>query len=582
MITGSEGADGFLSKIAFANTEETGIEAYCDDRLSRGISDYSVSRGEAWLYLFVFILLAPLSGYPKDRAPARVAEEVRQEAALPNQGPVGRPLPLAGSWNTGAWRSGYGPDYQITMIEQGHFLLPWFQLDMPGGKGVNPTYYEKALKRCAELKLPISFISTQWERLLSEDRNYLKLPAASNPNVVKADYGGERMVSPFGPVQPWTDIGKKWTTSSIFRQVQTWYPNPPRVVFVSNNEHAKLTWRDADQDRRYVASYGAKTSDEKKREAVGQGWIKRYRALQEGMRAGLLNSAWKQNSIFVGYNAFGGSAFGRWPGWRNYSLATKNHIEPWPWPLAWDGASVPFYTHDWDSSTDYTVWSPLVGAMNWVFMLDEAYRLNPNYWFELSIWDGNQPGKKSDKRAYYAKLGQTYTPARYAGMVKFGMWLLRPRVVREFRGPQQTMRETGPYFLAIVGAVDDVHQNPILKDFWRNGVLVPNRNVKHPYQDNIPPEYAGKDRWFLLDTNLDPKRPWKLTTEIPVFSITLAKGMAPNKEWLVYAYSPLANRSNVVLNIPEYGPIKVNCDPGGDYFVVKQKGRSLEQLRTHG
>ena len=38
---------------------------------------------------------------------------------------------------------------------------------------------------------------------------------------------------------------------------------------------------------------------------------------------------------------------------------------------------------------------------------------------ELSTWDGNVPGQANDKRMLYARLG---------------MWLTRPRLIREFRG----------------------------------------------------------------------------------------------------------------------------------------------------
>ena len=43
--------------------------------------------------------------------------------------------------------------------------------------------------------------------------------------------------------------------------------------------------------------------------------------------------------------------------------------------------------------TDYTLWSPQIETMNWVFMLDEVQRTRPEFWFELSTWDGNVPGQ---------------------------------------------------------------------------------------------------------------------------------------------------------------------------------------------
>lgn len=554
--------------------------AGCADTTFLGMLESVKPDGNPWLLFLVACLLTGPTGVIADNV-AQTAEEIRAEALRPNTGEIGRPLPLAASWNTGTRKNTYDPGYQIKMIERGHHLLPWFALDMPKGwtDVKSPlAYYQKALKRCAELDLPISFISTQWERLLSDDAAWLKLPPSKNPNVENTQGSIVASVSPFGPVNPWFEVGHEWLSSSTVKSLQLWYPNPPKIIFISNNEHRKLVWHDAATDKRYIQTHGLNTTDEDKRQAVGEGWIERYRALQNGMREGLGSADWRQNSIFVGYEAFGGPSFGRWYGWTDYSLATRKHLEPWPWPLAWDGGSPSYYAHDWNPSTDHNVWSPLIESMNWVFMQEEAYRLNPGFWFEISIWDGNQPGSPSDKRAYYAKLGQSYSPQRYAGMVKFGMWLLRPRVLREFRNPDQTLAETEPYFLEIVKAVDSVYDNPILKGFWRTGRLVPNRHHAHPYQASIPPEYSAKDRWFLLDTNLDSQWPWGLQTEIPVFSLCLEKGTAPNREWLVYAHSPLGNKSTVTVTIPNYGNITVDTEPSGNYYLVSEKNKTAKPV----
>ena len=528
---------------------------------------------------FLAIALLPIQGCTGNLGP-QVAKEIRAEAILPNDSPKGHPLPLATSWKTGGYRkNGYEPDYQIDMIEQGHHLLPGFQLDRVQNSTDTANmidYYQKSLNKCSELSLPISFISTQWESVLTNDKAYFGLPSAQNPNVVKANGSVSPMVSPFGAIEPWSQVGKQWTATEVMRQLQAWYPNPPKVIFISNNEHSKLRWQDANTDQRYIAHYDTNTTDETKRQAVGQGWIERYRALQNGMRDGLANSNWKRNAIFVGYDAFGGSAFGRWGGWINYSLYIPNRIEPCP--LAWDGASPSYYVNDWNPSTDYTVLSPQIESMNWIFMQDEANRLNPNFWFEMSVWDGSQPKKASDKRAFYAKQGQTYTPERYAGMVKFGMWLLRPRAVREFRGWVETRAETETYFLEIVKAVDNVYNNSVLKDFWRKGRLVPNPLHTHPYQSNIPVEYSSKARWFLLDTSLDPKRPWSLNTEIPVFSLCLEKGVTPQREWLVYLHSPLGKHDKVKLTIPNYRDIEVDSNPSGNYYLVQEKSKTVKPL----
>src|SRR5690606_8005236 len=130
------------------------------------------------------------------------------------------------------------------------------------------------------------------------------------------------------------------------------------------------------------------------------------------------------------------------------------------------------------------------------------------------------------------------------------LWLLRPRVLREYRGYTSrgwstTNDEAEPWFLTLAANVDRVYQNQTLQTFWRKGELVPNRAHPHPYQVTVPEEYKNVDRWFLLDTNLDPPRPWKLETEIPVYSIALVDGAVGNRRWLVYAHSPLQERKGV-------------------------------------
>ena len=199
----------------------------------------------------------------------------------------------------------------------------------------------------------------------------------------------------------------------------------------------------------------------------------------------------------------------------------------------------------------------------------------PRFWFEISTWDGNVK-EPNDKRAFYAKKGQTYNPERYGGMVRFGMWLLRPRVVREFRGWTELRSVQGPYFLAIVEAVDEVYTDATLRRFWRKGLLAPNRKYPHPYQVDVPDEYKNEDRWFLLDTNLDPQRPWKPDTELPVFAVALVLGKAPEREWLVYAHAPLGMKRKVEVTIPEYNTVEIDVPPtGAFYHVLEKTGKAI-------
>jgi hypothetical protein len=491
-----------------------------------------------------------------------------------------RQLPLAAHWNLGEAENGFSPQYQMRMIGEGHKLLPWFRMpnvEWAADDAQWTKYYEAPLKAARAKKLPLSLVSSQWEGLLTSDATYLGLPSDSNPNVIGPDGKVRAELSPFGAIAPWRDVGRRWGSSPLMKRIEAWYPDPPQLLFVSNNEATRLWWVKAEEDAHYLKRYGRGRSDDFKRKAVGDGWIERYRALQQGIREGLSSTLWKQRVIFVGYDAFGPPHFGRWPGWMEYSLYSNGRIDPRP--LAWDGGSPSFYVFNWNESTDYTVFSPQIEAMNWLFMLREAERLNPSFWFEISTWDGNELEQGNDKRKLYASRGQTYSPERYGGMVQFGMWLLRPRVVREFRGWRETLPQAEPYFLPIVAAVDRVHSDATLSKFWRSGELVANRSRQHPYQTSIPPEYQSAERWFLLDTTLDPRQPWSLGTEIPVFSLALLTGSSPSRQWLVYAHSPLRNRSDVSISIPDYRSITVNVSVGGSFYLVNESNRSVQPIK---
>jgi hypothetical protein len=258
----------------------------------------------------------------------------------------------------------------------------------------------------------------------------------------------------------------------------------------------------------------------------------------------------------------------------DYSLYRQGRIDPNP--LAWDGGSPSFYLYNWMANTDFSVFSPQVESMNWIFMLQEAYKLNPSFWFEMSVWDGHEPGAQNDKRLTIARAGQFFSPSRYAGMVQFGMWLLRPRVVREFRGWQDTLASEEAYFLPIVDAVDSVYANPTLQAFWRKGALVANTKYQHPYQWNIPPEYQTSARWFLLDTSLDPRRPWDLNTRLPVFALALVTGAAPGRQWLLYAHAPSGDRQSVSITIPDYKPVTVDVSVGGSFYLVDERANQIQ------
>jgi len=483
------------------------------------------------------------------------------------------PLPLASSWSAGLTPLGFSPAWQIEQIRRGRYLLPWFWAGTPpadpakdpGYSTVSDAiYYGSAIGYLARHRLPLSFDMPPWEVLL----------ARVSPAFAKTDASGRQLaISPFSPIAPWYAAGRAWARDPSLMQLQRLYPNPPLVLFISDNESDRLT----PDDLHAPYSVNASSRIIARRRAIGDAWIARYEAMIRGFRDGLAAPGWRAQALFIGYDAFVTSAMGRWGGWGAYSLYVPRRTEPWPY--AWDGASVSYYVHDWAPDADYIVWSPEIEAMNYVPVLAEVRRKKPDFWFEISTWDGQQPGRPSDKLLFYAKRGQSYSPDRYGGMVQFGMWLLRPRVVRDFRGSLDDERiRFGPYFDRIMDAVTRVHRDPVLRDFWRYGRLVANSAGGHPYEAAMPPDLASHPRWFLLDSPQNPPRPWQLTTSLAVYSLALVRGRAPHREWLVYAFSPLRPSAVVSVQLPGGPEARVRAADAGAFTLIEE-GKPLPLTR---
>jgi hypothetical protein len=520
-----------------------------------------------------------------------VAQEIRNEALMLPDGQQGRPLPLVSHWNMGSYGKGWTPDYQVELLDKGHHILPW--MSWPQG---NPEADEKARERflvyygelihyCRELELPISFRGTQWEAMLVK-KEYRELPSEECPAVVTPEGEVIPKLSPFGPVDKWREPAREYVNTPAMKKVQEMYPDPPLILFVSNNEAPDLRWHQVHTSKRYLDRYGLDRSDEFKRRVVSQGWMERYPVMFKAMRDALINDTWKKNVRFVGYGSFGPSHFGRWAGWKEYSLITDEWIDPQP--LIWDGGSPSYYTHNWNDNRDHWVWSTQVQSMNWIFMLDWIYKEKPDFWWEVSLWDGNNdwtPDKgydpellKKSKACQYMKDGQTYTPDRYEGWAQFGLWLLRPRAIREFRGSTVPMKPWRPYFERLLSIVDRVYDNDILREFWRYGDLVPNNAHRHPYQEAIPERYRDINRWYLLDTSLDPVRPWNSKTNIPVFSMALVQGAKGSRRWLVYAHAPLENQKDVEIAIPDYGEVTGDVTRSGVFYLIEERTRTVKLI----
>lgn len=542
-----------------------------------------------YVLLELFILWSCLPAFA-GLAP-KVVEEVRQEVLRKNVNRDGRPLPVVGHWANGFDRPNFSSDYQIELLEQGHHIVP--TLPMPNeGEADYPEKGWPVLKRLATWNAVFSLRAGQWEATLLSRRHpidqpgkWRDLPAAQSPLVIGPDGKPGKMLSPWGAIEPWREVGHYYTSSKAFARLQELYPNPPRVIFLSNNEAPRLKPKQdlAQVESRYATVVGEGKSRSQRNELMATGYVERYSALLDGMRSGLATPAWKESAFFVAYGAFGPPHLGRWPGWVDYSMDSDKRMSPWH--LCWQGGSPSYYMHNWDASTDYKVWSPQIESMNWVFMLQQAYRERPEFWFELSIWDGNssppsagkEPRNKS-KRETFETAGQQWTPDRYAGFTQFGMWLTTPRVVREFRGSTTARADYGTYFEAMIAGVDRVWTNPTLQRFWRFGRLIPNRSRPHPYQSDLPPSCKDVDRWFLLNTSIDPQQPWTVDTEIPVFAIARETGEPGTRQCLIYAHSPLGEKKGVEVDVPGFFKATLDTTPGGVFYLLEEKHRICHKV----
>ena len=472
------------------------------------------------------------------------AKVVRAEALRPNQGLDFRPLPLVAHWH----RLTLPPAFQVEMIRQGHPVLPWISYH----RGLKPErvveQYGEAIGTLRAWNLPIVLLTGgQWEADFYHSDEYKDVPPEQSGATLGLDGKLLKSVSPFSPVEPWRELGGKWTNNPGCRKLQELYPDPPLVFFLTNNEAHDLRWSQVEQSKRYMDQYGAGRSDEFKRKVVAEGWAERYGALIEGMKAGLDNDTWRKNCRIIAYNGF---------------------RQPW-----WDGAVPEAYDNHWQPAKKaFYVYSCQTEMMNLRFMKPRILQRNPDFWVEVIFWDGD-----GGKAVQYEKLGIAYTPELYGGWAQYCLWTVTPRVAREWRGSSYR-RDAGwwPYFATIIRAVDLVHKDPVLRRFWRKGELVVNRGVANPVTHGIPESLQQQDRWYHLPTSLDPPPPWELDTRLPVYTLARVIGESPRREWLLYAHAPIGkDQKNVEVTIPGYKPVTLDVRVAGSFYHLRESDGSV-------
>lgn len=134
-------------------------------------------------------------------------------------------------------------------------------------------------------------------------------------------------------------------------------------------------------------------------------------------------------------------------------------------------------------------------------------------------------------------------------------------------------------------SVDIIYEQPILERFWRVGELVANDRQPHPYRVDLLDEFSNDQCWFMLGADVNPEIILRGTNggadEIKVVPIARVLGEPGSREWLLYAHSPLVDRSDVNITIPGYGNlIAVDVPIAGGFWHIEEATSRVHDLQT--
>ncbi len=483
-----------------------------------------------------------------------IASIITQEINDSFHSAVRYPLPLLAHWNSGDVNyvdvnnsEGMTPAYVISLIEDGTYILPSWKLEPYWTLQQTQEYYKESILRAKELNLPLTFIIDPLESSFINNNSYFTLPTSENPNVVDANSNILEKISPFGDNSKWSELGANFASSSLMQLIQEWYPNPPLIMFVDNKNENKLSWNELNTSKRYIDDYGYEKDDTFKRTLVGAQWIEKYRLLRKSFKDNLLSQTWKTNTKFISFNPdtldIGSSNI-----WHKNSSITNQFFSVWPETT--DATNIELNVDGTIESLNKAVFN----SNNIPFVKNEAHKLDANSSYQLSISSSNS----------------LYTQEQYRGYAQLVMWLTRPSIIRELNSETNDKGTIMSNYKALVDSVQLIHNDTILQDFWKNGELVVNNNSKIEQSINTPLVYENSEKWFLLDTNVNPVGLWTTGTDVPVYSIALKTGTAPNRAWLVYAQSPNGVLENISVSIPEYQDIIINTSESGNFYVVSE------------
>ena len=129
----------------------------------------------------------------------------------------------------------------------------------------------------------------------------------------------------------------------------------------------------------------------------------------------------------------------------------------------------------------------------------------------------------------------------------------------------------GDYWLAVADSVREIHENDTLRKFWLEGAPVINPDPAGHYFKWELPDGIIDNRWQLLDCDANPPRaewPKKLGhMDLAVYAIAYRLPEEP-AQYLVYAWSPVGDVKNAVVEIPDFGSITIDPSVHGQYYLV--------------
>jgi hypothetical protein len=294
----------------------------------------------------------------------------------------------------------------------------------------------------------------------------------------------------------------------------------------------------------------------------------------EGMKAG--SGAYGPKMLFIGY-AWGGSA----------NINVYGRLDS---ALAWDGVSAREYRAR--NLTDHTALSVPMTSMNLRLKKEYYDAVKDRYFFEISTW----------------WQGFKVEPLRYGSLATWAMWLSRPHAVRHFTGWGSKRANDWKFFSEVVEAVDQVHGNATLREFWKKGEPVhrpgtdvnthildapsgtgtrAQGNLKGFVDEKTLQRFDKLRKYFYhIPTSLDPKKPEPASgkmedwtkfpndAEFPVWAQAHVIGEKPSRRWLVFTYAPLAEQKGVKIMIPDGETITLDVPQAGVYAVVEE-GKGL-------